>query len=250
MTKTAAEIAYRLAEERIARARKTGATVLSLSEDWTENGEYLTDYDARLGDLETLPPEIKDLSGLATLYLSYTQVSDLSPIAGLTGLRHLEFVHTQVSDLTPLAGMVALESLNCGDTPVRDLSPIAGLTQLTSFDCGAAEVSDLAPLAAMTQMRALTFSSTDVSDLTPLAGMTALRSLNCIGALADLSALTAPGAAWEEEDRDLLEVLFAQTPATDEGGVLASLAREAPSAEQTARALALLRKARDAGDVG
>ncbi len=43
------------------------------------------------------------------LYLSGTQVSDVTLLAGLAGLTTLDLWATPVSDLTPLAGLVNLE---------------------------------------------------------------------------------------------------------------------------------------------
>ena len=46
---------------------------------------------------------------LTTLDLSDTQVSDVTPLAGLVNLTTLYLSNTQVSDVTPLAGLVNLE---------------------------------------------------------------------------------------------------------------------------------------------
>ena len=64
---------------------------------------------------------------LEHLDLRNTQVSDLSPLAGLTNLRYLYLSRTQVSDLRPLAGLTRLRYLYLSGTQVEDLSPLAGL---------------------------------------------------------------------------------------------------------------------------
>jgi hypothetical protein len=49
------------------------------------------------------------------LDLSYTRLSDLSPLAGLTGLETLDISLTQVSDLSQLAGVPGLDLLTTPD---------------------------------------------------------------------------------------------------------------------------------------
>ena len=51
------------------------------------------------------------------------------------GLRLLSVSQTDISDLSPLAGLSALQSLDCSGTQVSDLGPLAGLSALQSLDC-------------------------------------------------------------------------------------------------------------------
>ncbi len=134
--------------------------------------------------------------GLRLLSVSRTDISDLSPLAGLSALQSLDCWSTRVSDLGPLAGLSALQSLDCTGTKVSDLSPLAGLSALQSLDCTGTKVSDLGPLAGLSALQSLDCSYTQVSDLGPLAGLSALQLLYCIGTqvsdlgpLAGLSAL-------------------------------------------------------------
>ena len=56
------------------------------------------------------------------LYLSDTNISDLSPLAGLTGLQSLYLSRTEVSDLSPLAGLKGLHVLGLSCTKVSGAS--------------------------------------------------------------------------------------------------------------------------------
>jgi hypothetical protein len=116
-----------------------------------------------------------------TLDLSGTQVSDLTPLAGLTGLQTLDLCGTEVSDLTPLAGLTGLQTLDLSGTEVSDLTPLAGLTGLQKLDLRHTQVSDLTPLAGLTGLQKLDLRGTQVSDLTPLAGLTGLQRLYLFG---------------------------------------------------------------------
>ncbi len=53
---------------------------------------------------------------------------------------------SQVSDLTPLAGLAQLQSLYCSTTQVNDLSPLAALTQLERLYCYSTKVTDFSPI--------------------------------------------------------------------------------------------------------
>ncbi len=110
-----AEEAFEEARRRIAEAARTGAKVLDL----------------RIEGLERIPEEIAGLTGITSLSLTGTQVSDLGPIAGLTGMTRLWLDRTRVSDLRPIAGMTGMTTLWLDGTRVSDLGPIEGMTGLT-----------------------------------------------------------------------------------------------------------------------
>ncbi|MEL6219056.1 MAG: hypothetical protein AAFR79_11410 [Pseudomonadota bacterium] len=136
--------AYELARERIAQAKASGATMLSLSSFQAPGRavDPLWTGDPRFANLTTLPPEIADLSELRFLDLFDTQVSDLSPIAELSSLGWLAIGGSAVSDLSPLAGLKSLQTLLISHTKVADLSPLVGLDALhdiTFWDIPACE---------------------------------------------------------------------------------------------------------------
>ncbi len=77
--------------------------------------------------------------------------------------------------------------------------------------------------------------------------MFALKKLHLSNTQADLSALTAKGAAWETDDRALTSLSFGGIPATAVGGPLADIAKKDQG--KTSIVLELLRLARDAVSV-
>lgn len=125
-----------------------------------------------------LPHSICILTGLESLNLWGSQVSDLTPLRGLTVLKSLNLSGTQVRDLTPLRGLAVLKSLNLNGTQVRDLTPLRDLTALRSLDLGATQVCDLTPLSGLTVLKSLNLSAIQVRDLILLSGLTALKSLD------------------------------------------------------------------------
>jgi hypothetical protein len=99
-------------------------------------------------DLTVLPEEVSRLKHLREFNCSSTQVSDLSPLAGLSALQIFCCSETKVSDLFPLAGLTTLQFLDCAWTLVIDLTPLDELTELQTLDCGHTQVSTLLPLTA------------------------------------------------------------------------------------------------------
>ena len=133
-------------------------------------------------------------TGLTSLEISGSDVTDLSPLAGLTNLRQLVLRDNPIVDLSPVAGLTNLEALILRDNPIVDLSPVAGLTQLGTLEVWNAFVTDLLPLAGLTSLESLTLYRIQISDLSPLEGLKNLRFLwlpyNRIVDLSPLSGLT------------------------------------------------------------
>jgi hypothetical protein len=64
------------------------------------------------------------------LDLSFTEVSDLKPVAGLTNLQQLAVSFTQVSDLKPVTGLTSLRALYAERTKVTDVTMLQQLPRL------------------------------------------------------------------------------------------------------------------------
>ena len=204
----------RIAEERIAKAARTG-------QDWLDLGdlglERLPDALSKLTKVKRLSlgrlfqintkgtgvrrrsrkrnslsdiSAISSLSDLRELRIDHTKCNDLSPIAGLQQLQTLDCSYTEVRDLSPIAGLQQLQTLLCYNTQVDDLSPIAGLQQLQNLHCSNTQVDDLSPIAGLQQLQYLYCGATQVSDLSPIAGLQQLQTLYCDNTkVSDLSPL-------------------------------------------------------------
>ena len=76
-------------------------------------------------------PAIRNLSGLEycssliRLDLSYNQISDISPLAGLSRLTWLNLSGNQISDISPLAGLTGLVELDLGYNQIENMGPLA-----------------------------------------------------------------------------------------------------------------------------
>lgn len=144
--------------------------------------------------LVEIPAEIASLTGLQSLDLSDTQITNLAPLAGITGLQTLWLNSTQITDLAPLARMPGLQDLYLSGAQITDLAPLAGMTGLQDLYLSGTQITDLAPLAGMTGLHSLRLDSAPVTDLAPLAGLIGLQVIDLdrthITDLAPLAGLT------------------------------------------------------------
>lgn len=128
------------------------------------------DGDITLADAETV----------SVLNLSYEWqqlLPDAAPIREIGGLEHfknlesLDLSFHEITDVAPLAGLSKLSVLSLRGNPVADITPLAGLTNLTVLVLDHCAVNDFAPLAALTGIRHLYLAECPSSDYTPLDGI-------------------------------------------------------------------------------
>ena len=100
------------------------------------------------------------------------RIKNLKFLSSFTDLMFLDLNHTNVTDLTPIAGLIDLVFLDLHHTNVTDLTPIAGLTKLEQLHLRHTNVTDLTPIAGLTKLKWLHLNDTNVTDLTPIAGLT------------------------------------------------------------------------------
>ena len=89
-----ADTAYQIAEQRIARAKETGARVLALSPHFAEDGKQSINNAPELSALDRIPPAIADPTDLQALYLNSAQMEDISHLAGMTAMKRLSLDDT------------------------------------------------------------------------------------------------------------------------------------------------------------
>ena len=143
---------------------------------------------------------IRDLRGIEfavnawELRLSWNQISDLSPLAGLVNanMNSLDLHQNQISDISPLAELTNLEWLNLGhNTEIIDLSPLSDLTKLKGlWLVEVPKISDLSPLRRLVNLIHFQIWGGGASDISPLGGLTQLEKLDLCGLdVSDFSIL-------------------------------------------------------------
>ena len=123
---------------------------------------------------------LADAEDVTVLSLSYEWqrlLPDAVPIREINGLEYfknlesLDLSFHEITDVAPLAGLSKLSVLSLRGNPVADITPLAGLTNLTVLALDRCEVDDFAPLAALTGIRHLYLAECPSSDYAPLEGI-------------------------------------------------------------------------------
>ena len=156
--------------------------------------EYATGLDSLTLE-RSLVTDISPLAKLTTLKhlrLNWnSQIVDISPLAELAGLESLHLAGSQVTDISALRGLAGLEVLFLWYNRIADISALTGLTGLESLYLANNEIADISALAGLTGLERLLLSDNQIADISALAGLTGLRTLSLGGnRIADISALT------------------------------------------------------------
>jgi len=138
-------------------------------------------------------PWIRQLTGIKSLSLVYTRVSDLRPLSGLYGLESPDLRGAKaVQDLRPLASLVKIKYLDLHDTAVQRVKPLAGLANLENLILSRTLVENIAPLQSCAKLKSLNLTSSLVYNIAPLIQLKSLVSLYAADCreLSDISAVS------------------------------------------------------------
>ncbi|MEM1079276.1 MAG: leucine-rich repeat domain-containing protein [Pseudomonadota bacterium] len=240
------------AEAEIERVNAAGEAALDFDKDWFHALREIPMQVAEVPGLQRIDLDttqvtditpLAGISGLQYLHLSNTQVTDIAPLAGITGLQNLSLSNTQVADIAPLAGITGLQILDLRNTQVAGVAPLAGITGLQRLYLTNTQVADIAPLAGITGLQNLSLSNTLIADIAPLAGITGLQSLTLDNTqVRDLRVLAGHQSLIPKKAMPFIYGLrFADTPATELDPELHRLAEIEDSRERTTETLAYLR---------
>ena len=87
-----------------------------------------------------------DLLGLAKLYASGRDITDLNGLEYCTNLIQLSLRNNQISDISPLSGLASLTQLSLWDNQISDIEPLVnnlGLSLGDSVDLGGNPLSTI-----------------------------------------------------------------------------------------------------------
>ncbi|KAL0217259.1 hypothetical protein RCL1_007840 [Eukaryota sp. TZLM3-RCL] len=161
--------------------------------DWEKLGE-VTELDLSDNSELTSVDGIQLFTGLSSLYLSYSKVSNVTPLYNLSNLTELYLDVTEVDDISPLSLLTNLTDLDLNNTKVSDISVLCNLISLTYLDLSATMVSNVSSLSNLLSLNYLDLSSTRVSDISTLSNLLSLTYLDlsstCVSDVSSLSILT------------------------------------------------------------
>ena len=170
-------------------------------------------------------------SGLESLEVERSNISNVGPLAHIDGLRNLSISYTAVSSLDPLRSCKQLRSLAVAHTPVRTLGPTGSFRGLASLDASGTRLDSLQALAPAAALQYLNIADTDIADLAPIREAYECRSMNLRGSrVTSLDAILDTGSRSSQDRGDSRESLdFRDTPVAttnERFGELAKLAEQ------------------------
>jgi hypothetical protein len=145
--------------------------------EWSQFESYQHDWDKQYekwildakpyGGLSILK-QIKEAKGsratsLELYHNNNSNITDLSPLAGLSNLTELDLSSNNINDLTPLAGLTNLTSLWLDYNNITDITPLVGLTNLTELDLYKNNITDISALAGLTNLTSLWLDFNNIS---------------------------------------------------------------------------------------
>ena len=195
---------------------------------------------ARLGELgPNIDITQAHLSGLTSLSLDSSTISDLTGLEYITNATTLSLSKNDISDISPLSGLTSLTELNLSENDISDISPLSGLTSLQAFlRLDSNNISDISALSGLTKLMQLHLNSNNISDIgSSLSGLTNLTFLvldsNNISDISSLSGLTSLTHLWLNNNSitsisalsfsSLIELKLAGNPHITDGYLLAAL---------------------------
>jgi serine/threonine protein kinase/Leucine-rich repeat (LRR) protein len=181
----------------------------------------LTVSDTSFGD-DDLANLVRDQSGLKTLWLTNTKVSNegLVHVAKLENLDKLNLSGTKITDagLAPLSNLERLNDLNLSGLPIGDqgANDLSHLRQLQNLSLTDSKVSDqgLSDLSKIKTLRALSLNGTKVTD-EGLSHLVALPNLSTLQ--INYLPITDKGAEQLGQMRSLVRLELGSNQLTDKG---------------------------------
>ena len=119
---------------------------------------------------------LKYAENLKTCYLYNTNVSDLTPIAGLKNLKRLYIYNNEkVTDISALKDLTQLTILDISETKVTDITSLATLKNLERLDISKTDITNISAIGNLKDLKWLNMNDTKVTDISALESATALR---------------------------------------------------------------------------
>ena len=141
--------------------------------------------------------KIKDLTGLEhainleELLISFQEVTDLSPIAGLTQLKILVLRGNPISSLESLRHLTELEQVKMTDNfLIDDLSPLSGKKKLRDVRSWGSPITDITPLVNLPSIEFISMCGNKITEIPSLENAPNLKRLYIFGnQVSDVSIL-------------------------------------------------------------
>lgn len=123
---------------------------------------------------------LKYFINLKDLNLSFNNIEDFSPLAGLTKLEGLGFAGVSVKDLSPLKGLINMKFLGFNwnsNNGYENLDFMSDMKDLEAIDAKGAGIKDISALANLPKLWSVFLTDNQITDVSPLAKLTNLKEL-------------------------------------------------------------------------
>ena len=153
-----------------------GITHAENEEDWMPDAHLEQAVRKRLEIPDEIPMLPADMAELYDLAMEH----DIESLRGLEHAINLEFLHigrSEVSDLTPLAGLKNLRGLKLFANRITDITPLAGLINLQVLELQDNQIVDISPLAGLVNLKELNLGENPILDFTPIYGLVGIETL-------------------------------------------------------------------------
>ncbi|MBQ9941237.1 MAG: leucine-rich repeat domain-containing protein [Clostridia bacterium] len=136
------------------------------------------------GDVFKLSPtleELKDMSGLKSLYIepaADSKITDISVLADKSSLTTISLAGNEISDLSPLANLANLESITLDSNGISDISALGGKENLKSISLIGNAIADISVLSTLNAVETLALDENEISDISVLSGKETITNLS------------------------------------------------------------------------
>lgn len=145
------------------------------------------------GDFEHL----QYFTGLKTLALPNTDVSDISAWSQMSELEYLDLSNTKITDFSVIANFTQLKTLKLARNALTNLDVLENLANVEVLDLSGNLLTNIAKLANFNQLTELTLSNNDLTTVAGIESFTNLiklkldnNNLSALPSLAGLNELT------------------------------------------------------------
>ncbi|MFC4025251.1 leucine-rich repeat domain-containing protein [Oceanobacillus longus] len=141
------------------------------------------EYAVNLWNLSITYSEISDLSPLSDLdslqsiYLYGNNIEDISPLIGLEKIDTLDLDDNHIQDLSALQNMDSLRTLYLSGNNIKDIDVLKNLNNLESLYLWGNQINNISILDSLPKLRYLDLSNNSITDLTPLLSLAELESV-------------------------------------------------------------------------
>ncbi len=147
---------------------------------WLSDALGLYSFNGQRSNIQSITG-LDQVMNLENLYLGYTGVKDIRPVAGLKHLQQISIDSSGIPDITPIADLKDLWYVSFNDNQISNLAPLGNLPNLQSVYLRNNNITDITPLITNTGL----LGQGDTVDLTgntdiPQSQLVALRAKNVV----------------------------------------------------------------------